>query len=463
MTDLGGGLDWGPDGWLYVSGLDGLARVSPRGGRLERVTSIDAKRGDLRHIWPAVLPGGRAALVTIFSVRKSSNPERASIGLADFATGKVDVLLRGVRAIYSPTGHVVFAKANGVLWAAPFDVRTLRLTGRERELADTVATADLSLSPGGTLAYIKGVVQSVQAMWVDRNGVARPVAPDLKDFRVLDPALSPDGKRLIVVMAGIDGKRHLWLKPVDGGPRSRLTFDGTQNFRPAWRPGTSAFTFSSDREAAGGKYWLFESDADGTARVRKPELRDPRAIATSTWSPDGKWLVFRTDNQEPGNGDIMAIRPGVDTVARALVATPAEELSPAVSFDGRWLAYSSNESGRQEVYVRPFPEASSARFQVSSASGINPAWNRNGKELFYLDAAYSMIAVPVTTGATFKSGSPQVLFSAAQYISNPFARQYDVMPDGKRFVMLGGEADRTVHVVVVFNFLEELKRRMAAP
>ena len=174
-------------------------------------------------------------------------------------------------------------------------------------------------------------------------------------------------------------------------------------------------------------------------------------------------LLFRTDDQEAGNADILAIRPGVDTVARALVATPAEELSPAVSPDNRWMAYSSNESGRREIYVRPFPDAGGSRFQVSTSGGTNPVWNRNGRELFYLDAALNMVSVPVTLGATFQSGAQRILFPAAQYASLPFFRQYDVTADGQRFVMIRGESDAVVHVVVVFNFLEELRRRMASP
>jgi serine/threonine-protein kinase len=466
VTDFGGGVDWGSDGQLYVSGLDGLLRISARGGKADVVAALDAGRGDLRYLWPAVLPGARASLVTVVPTQDPNNPERLSIGVADFRTGKVEIILQGTRALYAPTGHVIFAKANGVLWAAPFDVRSLRLSGGERELGDTIAIGglslgDFSLSPSGALTYTKGVVQSYQAVWVSRDGESRPISADLSDNRLGSPALSPDGSRLAISMSGLDGRSNIWVKPLAGGPKVRLTFDGDLNNRSAWRPGRGVISFTSDRELVGSGSALYEKPADGSGALTKPELHDLRAIGGHTWSPDGTWLVFRTDDQTAGNGDIMGIRPGVDTVARALVATPAEELSPAVSFDGRWIAYSSNETGRREVFVRPFPQTGDARYQISTNGGISPAWNRNGRELFYIDGTGDMVSVPVAAGATFQTGQPNVLFGAARYTSNPWGREYDVAPDGQRFVMIRGETDAAVHVVVIFNFLEELKRRMA--
>jgi len=464
VSDFGAGVDWGSDGMLYVSALSGLARVSPRGGSLETVAALDRQRGDLRYLWPAVLPGARGALVSVVPTRDPNNLERASIGVADFRTGKVAIILQGTRAIYSPTGHVIFSKANGVLWAASFDPRSLRLTGAQRELGDTIAVGganygDFALSPGGTLAYTKGVVQSYQTVWVNRNGESTPVAPDLREQALESPRLSPDGKRLAISMTGLDGNSNIWVKPLDGGPKVRLTFEGNINDRPAWHPGSGTISYRTDREHT--RTALFEIAADGSGSLTKPELHDRRAIGGSTWSPDGRWLVFRTDDQEAGNADIMAIRPGVDTVPRALIATPAEELAPDVSPDGRWIAYSSNESGRREVYVRPFPETSGGRYQISTTGGTSPGWGSNGRELFYLDGEANMVSVPVVAGTTFQTGQPSVLFSAARFESIPFSREYDVAQDGQRFVMIRGESDAAVHVVAVFNFLTELKQRMA--
>jgi eukaryotic-like serine/threonine-protein kinase len=466
VSDVGGGVDWGSDGMLYVSGQKGLLRVSPRGGTPDVVVPLDAQRGDLRYMWPAVLPGARGALVSVVPASDPSGIDRMAIGAADFRTGKVTLLLQGSRAIYAPTGDLIFSKANGVLWAVPFDVKSMTTTGPARELADTLASGasypDLALSPEGTLAYVKGVVQSYRLVWVNRNGDATPVASDLVDDQVDSPALSPDGKRIIVSMAGPDGKFSLWMKALDGSPKVRVTFDGILNWRTAWRPGTEQLSYLSDRAKIGStSLRLFLLNVAGHGAITAPDLHDPRTIGGATWSPDGKWLVFRTDNQERGTGDILAIRPGVDTVPRALVATPAEELVPEISPDGRWMAYSSDVSGRREIYVRAFPDDAGAPYQVSTTGGTNPSWNPNGKELFFVDAANNMVSVPVTSGTAFQVGQPRVLFAAGGYFMNAFSQEYAPASDGQRFLMIQGTTGEAVHVVVVFNFLDELKRRMA--
>jgi len=440
VSDVGGGVDWGSDGMLYVSGQKGLLRVSPRGGTPDVVVPLDAQRGDLRYMWPAVLPGARGALVSVVPASDPSSIDRMAIGAADFRTGKVTLLLQGTRAIYAPTGDLIFSKANGVLWAVPFDVKSMTTTGPARELADTLASGasypDLALSPGGTLAYVKGVVQSYRLVWVNRNGDATPVASDLVDDQLDSPAFSPDGKRIIVSMAGPDGKFSLWMKTLDGSPKVRVTFDGTINWRAAWRPGTEQISYLSDRAKIGStSLRLFLLNVAGHGAITAPDLHDPRTIGGATWSPDGKWLVFRTDNQERGTGDILGIRPGVDTVPRALVATPAEELVPEISPDGRWMAYSSDVSGRREIYVRAFPDAAGTPYQVSTTGGTNPSWNPNGKELFFIDAANNMVSVPVTSGPAFQVGQPRVLFAAGAYFLNAFSQEYAVAPDGQRFLM----------------------------
>ena len=467
VTDWGGGVDWAEDGRLYASGIDGLIRVSPHGGPVEMVAPIDRKRGDLWYLWPVVLPGAAAALVTVVPAKDAADPAHFQIGVADFASGKVDILLQGLRAVYSPTGHLVVVKANRNLAAVPFDPASRHLTGRERELPDTVAVpggfAELSLARSGTLVYARNVVRSFQAMWVDRTGNALPVAPDLKAVGMSDPSLSPAGDRLAITMIAVDGKQNIWVRSLNGGSKSRLTFEGVSNNRPAWRPGTGAISFGADSTATGLGTLLAERNADGSAGRRLLDVRERRTMGGGSWSPDGKWLVMRTSNQEAGNGDILAIRPGVDTVPRPIVATDAEEFSPAVSPDGRWLAYSSNESGRREVYVQTFPEAGGARYQVSNAGGITPVWGRNGREIFYIDGASNMVAVPVIPGPTFQTGEAQILFSAAGYELQAYFPQFDVTADGRRFVMVRGDSDPAVHVVVVFNFLAELKRLMASP
>jgi serine/threonine-protein kinase len=198
----------------------------------------------------------------------------------------------------------------------------------------------------------------------------------------------------------------------------------------------------------------------GSGSANRIDAREDRPIMGHTWSPDGRWLVYRTDDQAAGNGDILGLRPGIDSASIPLVATEATEMNPAVSPDGRWLAYTSNESGRVEVWVVPFPSTSTGKYQVSLEGGSMPTWSPTGRELFYVDAQRRMIAVPVAPGPGFQRGTAEVLFSAAEFSINPSFPQLDVLPDGRTFVMIRAEQDTEVHVVVVFNFLEELKRIM---
>ncbi|HEU5050946.1 MAG TPA: protein kinase [Gemmatimonadales bacterium] len=470
QSDFGGGLDWGSDGWIYASGAEGLLRIDPRAGTSEVIAPLDSVRGDMAFLWPQLLPGGQGAVVTIALRAGRSDPERALIGVSDFRTGRVESVMQGVRAIYAPTGHLIVARPNGVLLAVPFDAGTRRTTGVARELADTVALrfgsaapggSDLTLDARGTLTYVAGGGESFQTVWVERSGTSRPFSEDPEYTATGTLDLSPDGRRLALAIGGNSRTAQLWVQPVDGGPRVRLSFDGDINMRPRWRPGTGNITYLSNRETPGATGMrLYEREGGGQGPIRRVVTGDPRAVGGHAWSPDGRWLLIRTDDQEPGAGDIIGIRPGVDPVARPLVATEAEELAPAVSPDGRWLAYTSNESGRREVYVRPFPETAEGRYQVSTAGGITPVWSRDGRELFYIDGARRMVAVPIVSGSSFQFGQPAVLFSTADYATTPFNPAYGVSLDGRRFVMSRRRPDTTPGIVVVFNFLAELERLM---
>lgn len=464
ITYIGGGVDWGDDGRLYASATGGLVRVSPSGGPMELVAPLDTTRGDGMFAWPSVLPGARGVLVTVLPLQGMADLVRASIGVVDPSTRRVQLLLQGVRALYAPTGHLVVAKHDGSLWAVPFDASALRVKGSERALPDTatfmLGYGDLALSTSGTLAYTRRAAPSYRPVWVDRSGAWRPVAEAPGSTLQMDPALSGDGRRFALAVGGADGRLDVWVRASDGGTASRLTTEGSNNFRSAWRPGTGKISYIFlDKTTTVGQLW--ERAADGSGSASRIETHDPRPVMGHTWSPDGRWLVYRTDDGTAGNGDIMAIRPGVDSVPTPLRATDATEMNPVVSPDGRWLAYTSNESGQSEVWVTAFPATSGGTYQVSLEGGITPVWSPTGRELFYVDGQQRMIAVPIVPGPGFQRGTAQVLFPTTDFALNPTARQYDVLPDGKTFLMLRGDQDTPKHVVVVFNFLEELKRIMA--
>jgi hypothetical protein len=191
------------------------------------------------------------------------------------------------------------------------------------------------------------------------------------------------------------------------------------------------------------------------------QLDRERAMAEPEWSRDGSWLVYRTFTTDPGGGDILALHVGQDAVPVPIVATGFAERSPSLSPDARWLAYMSDETGRNEIYVVPFPNAGDAKWAVSTGGGTEPLWSRSGRELFYRNTQGDMISVRVETDPTFSAGPTSVLFSATEYQANANRRQFDVTPDDQRFIMLrqvGGGTER--QLIFVQHFFEELRERV---
>jgi len=450
----GGGIAWGNDGMLYVSGKTGLLKISPTSRVRQRVSVLDSARGDFAHVFPDLLPNGKGALVTILP--KNHRIDDETIGVVNFATGVTSPIFKGVMARYLRSGHVVYAQASGALMAAPFDEDRLAVIGPAVPVADTAA--NFALSRDGDLVYAKTVPTTNHVVWVDRSGIERGTWSGLTGASFKTPRLSPDGRRLAISINRDDGGA-LWVAPVDGGPMTRLTFDGSMNERPAWSPDGQRITFTSDH--AGAHIRLFERRADGGGPTTMVNVFDARRIFGAEWAPRGDWLLFRTDDQAVGNADIMGIRPGIDTVARSFVATPAQELAPAISPDGRWLAYTSDQTGRREVFVRPFPETDRATYQVSATGGGEPLWSRDAHELFYRDDRGYIVSVPISAGATFERGAARVLFDASSYESIPVQRNYDVTADGQRFVMIRPDAARANRIVVVFGFVDEVRAKVA--
>jgi len=461
-----GGGAWGPDGYLYLAAGSatasirrGLVRLPATGGDLEQVTQVDSARQEIAHYFPAVLPGGRGVVFTIHRGRQY-DAATAEIAVVDLRTGIHRTLLQGILAQWSSTGHLVVVRADGALVAAPFDPRRLELTGPATPLLDGVgvedlASADLALSGSGVLVYQPddgSSGQDWQPVWVSRRGESTPVDPGWTG-RFRFPALSPDGTQLALTV--VDAEQQIWIKQLDRGPFSKLTFEGRTNQRPTWN-GNRSVAFASDAQGAGVNLDLYQKRADGSAQAELL-LDMPGAVQEVEWSRDGQWAVLRI-NSQPG-GDLVAWRPGVDSAPASLVTSDFDEINPALSPDGRWLAYSSNESGRYEVYVRPFPEASRAKWQVSTSGGTQPRWANGGRELFYVDGERQLVAATVLLTPSFSVGDRTVLFSMIGFGGGDGHRIYDVTRDDRRFLMIrsltpdGGE---TVSLITVDNFGREL-------
>ncbi len=274
-------------------------------------------------------------------------------------------------------------------------------------------------------------------------------------------ALSPDGTRLALRIQ--ETTADIWVKELDRGPLSRLTFEGGRNFRPQWTPDGRSVTFLSTRQSE--SYDLYQMRADGTGPAELL-LNLEQRVVEAFWSPDGRWIVFRAGGftGSTGDRDIWGIRPGVDSVPVEVVVTPPDTRAAAMSRDGRWIAYESNETGRDEVFVRPFPNTGDGKWQVSIDGGNAPLWAHSGQELFYLNGNAELVAAEVVTTPAFSVGERRPLFSAVQYYRGPNARHYDVTPDDQRFVFVGpadiagGESARVL--ILVENFFEELKAKV---
>ena len=460
-------LAWLDDGTiLYEQGLIAgqprrIVQIPEDGGDPLVVFAPEAGAGSPS--WLQGLPGGRGALVATCGPQIPTCNDNLELYVVDLRDLSSELILEKVlRAWYAPTGHLVYVQDDGALFAAPFDLDALAITGGAIPLLDGVSTtparAQMQLAANGTLLYVEWASSAgdFELVWVNRSGAVEPVDPAwTESFNF--PALSPEGTRLAVEIVGTEG-RHIWVKQLDRGPNLKLTFEGTSNGRPTWTPDGGSVTFRSNR--AGG-FDLWTKRADGSAQAML-ELDRERGLAQALWSPDREWLVYRTNNNEPGGSDILALRPGQDTVPVALVVAPEfDEQNMGLSPDGRWLAYSSQETERWEIYVVPFPNAGDAKWAVSTSGGQEPVWSHSGRELFYRNGRGEMVAVQVETEPTFAPGQQEVLFPATQYRTGVNLPRYDVTPDDERFIMVRRAGVATLgELILVQNFFEELKARV---
>ncbi len=457
LTDGGGArAAWGPDGTFYLSGSGsaGLLRLPETGGTPTPFTILDTAAGELRHVGPDALPNGKGVL---FVVERGAG--EGEIAVAESETGTHRRLgLSGIKVRYA-SGHILFVTTDGTLMVAPFDQGRMAVTGEARAIDEGGSVqnlgSDLAISSTGTLMYAKGTRAAGrdQAVWMESDGRERP--GDLWTADFADLALSPDGSRLVVGIR-VNGIVTLWVRQGERGQLARLTLaaDGSC-VEPAWTPDGRSVAYIC---RTGPRTAVYQRRADGSMPAELLfEWKRPLPPSDIAWTPDGRTLIVQLPT--PEGAELFRIRPGVDSIPVPLLATRLFGRAPAVSPDGRWLAYSSNESERGEVYVRPFPDPSGSRTLVSTSGGVDPGWSPSGRELLFTRRAASadaeeMVSVAVNAGgADLSVGPERVLFTAARL------SYWGRRPDGKQFVIVRptvAAARSDVKVVVVENWFAEL-------
>jgi serine/threonine-protein kinase len=455
---------------LTVGG--GLSRIPSGGGSPTPVTELNKGKGEVMHSYPQVLPGSQAVLFT--SGTSGHSLEDADIDVLLFKTGERKTLhQKGFHgryvAISHGAGYLVYRSQN-TLFAAPFDLGRLAMTGTPQPVLEGVS-ASFDFSQTGTFAYIAEEQQLRSIFWLDTAGNIQPLH-STPGFYV-SPRFSPDGKRLAFAIAGLRRVGQLWVKDLERGTTSRLTSLPGRNEHAVWTPDGKSIVFRSFRGVAQSNMYWIRADGGGEAQQLTEGMvqQMPRSF-----SPDGKWLaydqisaggrfeIWTAPVQLDRDRGTLGVRLGK---AEQLLPTPFDEHNPAFSPDGRWLAYSSDETGIYEVYVSTF-QGPGGKALISTGGGTRPIWSRDGRELFYLGPDQRiMVAEYTAKGDSFTARKPRV-WSEKRLLVAPFS-VYDLAPDGKRFAVFlypNGTAEpeqkATDSVTVLLNFVDELRRRAAA-
>jgi Tol biopolymer transport system component len=454
-----GGASWSSRGMIsFAPSLSSVPlQMSDGEGAPKALTRLE--KGEVSHRWPAFLPDGNEVL---FAVGTSiSNWTNAWVAVQSVGTDKRRNLIQGgMQPRYAPSGHLVYAQG-GRLMAAPFDPQRLEVTGAAVPVVDGVhqspyyGDAQYSLSTTGSLVYVPAALRATQRtlVWVSRDGAEKPLPAPERAYR--NPALSPDGLR--VAVESTEPEDQIWLYDLSRQTLTPFTFRASGNAAPVWTPDGKRIAFLSYKDGPPNLFWEL---ADGSGGLEQLTTSEYSQIPKS-WSPDGQLLAFTQAGVTTGL-DIWVLRLG-DRKAQPFLQTPANESVPQFSPDGHWLAYVSDESGRPEIYVLPYP-GPGGKWQISTEGGKEPVWNRNGRELFYRSGS-KMMAVEIVTHPSFVAGKPRMLFEGP-YLATPLTSPYyDVAPDGQHFLMLKpteqAQAAPT-QINVVLNWFEELKRRVPA-
>jgi serine/threonine protein kinase len=461
------GASWGPDDTVVFSpsSNSGLLRVSAAGGTPEVLTTLDSSKGEVSHRYPQILPGGKAV---IFTITTGIGWDDQHVALLLLKTGERRILIRGGHTgRFVPTGHLVYSRA-GVLMAVPFDLARLEVTSSapitivEGIRQSSVIAAEYSFSASGSLAFIPESPHAFERRlaWLDYNGKVEPLATPPRNYETA--ALSPDRRQIAVTI--VANTADLWIYDFGHSNLTRLTFEGSSQY-PVWTPDGKRLAYRATRAGYRNIFWRA---ADGTgAEERLTEgknLQTPRS-----WSPNGKVLAFDEISPTSSGRDIWIVSMEGSTSDAAgsaishklspFLQTPFSEMSPTFSPDGHWLAYTSNQSGKEEIYVRPFP-GPGREWQVSTEGAKSARWAPKGRELFY-GIGKKVMALDIQTEPMFNIGKPRILFEGQYTLILDEGEFSDVDSVGRRFLVpLPVEPKQPANQIqIILNWFEELKQR----
>jgi eukaryotic-like serine/threonine-protein kinase len=457
---------WSADGTIFFPDTK-LMRVSAAGGTPQAVTTPEVKPGESGPRWPEVLPGGQAILYVTGGTNRAFSDD-ANIIVLSLKTGQRKTLIQGgTSPHYLSTGHLVYAQG-GRLLAVSFDLGRLELTGAAAPILEDVrqgtgGMSAYSLARDGSLVYVNGgeggASQRVTLNWVDRKGTEQPLPAPPHVY--LNPRLSPDGRQVALDIVEAD-KWDVWIYDLMRDTLTRLTFEGINGF-PVWTPDGEKVAYMSQRTGPPNIYW---TPTDGSGAEERLTTVGGTNQTPMSFSPDGRTLVY--NQQDPKTGyDLWVLPLQGERKPQIFLQTPFNERSARLSPDGRWLAYVSDESGRYEVYVRPFP-GPGGKWQISTEGAAEVTWSPRVNELFFRTGKQreKMMVVDIQTQPTFSAGKPRQLFEGP-YANNAAAGawgpDYSIAPDGRRFLMLKPKEQQQTaltQINVVLNWSEELKRRV---
>jgi serine/threonine-protein kinase len=467
------GASWGEDGTIIValSNRAGLSRVPADGGAPQTVTTLS--QTDPTHRWPQVLPGGKAVLFTANTPTINSY-EDATIDVQPLPTGQRKTVWRGgYFGRYVPTsrsrGHLVYIR-HGVLFAAPFDLDRLEVDGPPLPILEDVAADPVSgagffdFSRDGTFVYRSGAgVRPWIVAWLDASGQTTPLLS--KPALYYSPRFSPDGQRLAL---GLDSGKGMdtFVADLQRDTMTRLTFTTGANWDPVWAPDGKHLLIRSGA-ATGPAIWWVRADGGGEpVRLTDLQITD---IGANSFSPDGRTWIYGAAGRG-GDTDLWTLALDLTDADRPKPATPVvylespgDQTRPAISPDGRWVAYQSSETGSSEVFVRPFATSASSggKWQISTNGGAQPMWSRTARDLFFTMGTQIMVADYTISGDSFVASKPRV-WSPTPFLGNTGFTALDLAPDGKRFAtsQRAESADRDKpRVTMLLNFFEEIRRR----